>query len=47
MKVGDEALAVEISGKNNDWLNVQDRLEKLKLVLDETKNELKQYLVKI
>jgi response regulator RpfG family c-di-GMP phosphodiesterase len=44
MKVGDEALAVEISGKNNDWLNVQDRLEKLNLVMDGTKNELKQYL---
>lgn len=44
MKVGDEALAVEISGKNNDWLNVQDRLEKLKIVMDETKNELKHYL---
>jgi PAS domain S-box-containing protein len=44
MKVGDEALAVEISGKNNDWLNVKERLEKLNLVTDETKNELKQYL---
>ncbi|HSW54402.1 MAG TPA: ATP-binding protein [Ignavibacteriaceae bacterium] len=47
MKVGDEALAVEISGKNNDWLNIQDRLQKLNNVLIETKNELKQYLVKI
>jgi PAS domain S-box-containing protein len=47
MKVGDEALAVEISGKNNDWLNIQDRLQKLNNVLTETKNELKQYLVKI
>lgn len=47
IKVGDEALAVEISGKNNDWLNIQDRLEKLNNVLTETKNELKQYLVKI
>ncbi|MBE0571161.1 MAG: response regulator [Ignavibacteriaceae bacterium] len=47
MKVGDEALAIEISGKNNDWSNVQDRLEKLNFALDETKNELKQYLQKI
>jgi len=44
MKVGDEALAIEISGKNNDWLNVQGRIEKLNIALDETKNELKQYL---
>jgi CheY-like chemotaxis protein len=47
MRVGDEALAIEISGKNNDWLNVQDRLEKLNVALDETKNELKQYLVNV
>jgi two-component system, sensor histidine kinase and response regulator len=47
MKVGDEALAVEISGKNNDWSNVQDRLEKLNIALDETKSELNQYLLKI
>lgn len=46
MKVGDEALAVEISGKNNDWLNVQNRLEKLNVVMDETKNELKLYVEK-
>ena len=47
MRVGDEALAIEISGKNNDWQNVQDRLEKLNVALDETKNELKQYLVNV
>jgi len=47
MRVGDEALGIEISGKNNDWLNVQDRLEKLNIALDETKNELKQYLVSV
>ncbi len=47
MKVGDEALAVEISGKNNDWSNVQDRLEKLNIALDDTKNELSEYFLKI
>ena len=44
IKVGDEAFAIELSGKNNDWLNVSNRIEKLGDVLTETKSKIENYL---
>ena len=44
VKVGDEAFAIELSGKNNDWLNVNNRIEKIANVLTETKNQIENYL---
>jgi PAS domain S-box-containing protein len=43
-RVGDEAFAIELSGKNNDWLNVNDRIEKLGVILNETKLKIESYL---
>jgi PAS domain S-box-containing protein len=45
VRVGDEAFAIELSGKNNDWLNVSDRIEKLGLVLSDTRSKIENYLV--
>jgi|GEM_PF-347067 len=39
-KIGDEALAVELSGKHNDLESAQDRIKKLGEALDETKEVL-------
>ena len=39
-KIGDEALAVEISGKHNDLESAQERIKKLGEALDETKEVL-------
>ena len=43
-KVGDEAYAIELSGKNNDWVNVNARIEKFSKVIDETNLEINNYL---
>jgi len=43
-KMGDEAYAVELSGKNNDWVNVNFRIEKLGKLIDDTKMEINNYL---
>ena len=48
-KIGDEALAVEISGKHNDLESAQERIKKLGEALVETKEvlaDLLQYAVK-
>jgi PAS domain S-box-containing protein len=44
-KVGDEALAIELSGKNNDWESVRDRIEKLGLALNETRSKIESYIL--
>ena len=43
-KVGDEAYAIELSGKNNDWVNVNARIEKFNKIIGETNEEIKNYL---
>jgi response regulator RpfG family c-di-GMP phosphodiesterase len=43
-KVGDEAYAIELSGKNNDWVNVNARIEKFNKIISETNEEIKNYL---
>ncbi|MEJ2103825.1 MAG: response regulator [Ignavibacteriaceae bacterium] len=43
-RAGDEAYAIELSGKNNDWLNVSNRVDKLGIVLDDTKSKIENYL---
>ena len=43
-KVGDEAYAIELSGKNNDWVNVNVRIEKFGKLIDDTKMEINNYL---
>ncbi|MGB5529586.1 MAG: response regulator, partial [Ignavibacteriaceae bacterium] len=45
VRAGDEAFAIELSGKNNDWLNVSDRIEKLGLVLSDTRSKIESYLI--
>ena len=44
IKIGDEAYAIELSGKNNDWVNVNSRIEKFNKVIDETNLEINNYL---
>ena len=44
IRAGDEAYAIELSGKNNDWLNVSDRIDKLGTVLSDTKSKIENYL---
>jgi PAS domain S-box-containing protein len=44
-KVGDEAFAIEISGKSNDFHNVEERFGKLKVAISETKLALKEYII--
>lgn len=43
-KVGDEAYAIELSGKNKDWVNVNARIEKFDQIILETNREIKNYL---
>ncbi len=43
-KVGDEAYAIEISGKHNDLINAKSRIESLKKAIEETRDTLKGYL---
>lgn len=43
-KIADEAYAIELSGKNNDWVNVSLRIEKFNKIIDETNQEIKNYL---
>ena len=43
-KVADEAYAIELSGKNNDWMNVNDRIEKFSKLIDDTNTEIENYL---
>jgi CheY-like chemotaxis protein/HPt (histidine-containing phosphotransfer) domain-containing protein len=45
-KVGDEAYAIEISGKNNDLLSVEERLSRLRVAISETKLMLEKYLIR-
>lgn len=44
VKVADEAYAIELSGKNNDWVNVDARIEKFNKIIDETSQEIVNYL---
>ena len=46
-KIGDEAYAIEISGKSNDIASVEQRLGRLRVAISETKLTLEKYLVKI
>ena len=46
-KVGDEAYAIEISGKSNDIASVEQRLGRLRVAISETKLTLEKYLVNI
>lgn len=46
VKVGDEAYAIELSGKNNDWLNVTERTDNLRKLVEATKAEVREYLIK-
>ncbi len=43
-KVGDEAYAIELSGKNNDWVNVNARIEKFSKIINDTTHEIENYL---
>lgn len=43
-KVADEAYAIELSGKNNDWVNVNARIEKFSTIIEDTNQEIKNYL---
>jgi PAS domain S-box-containing protein len=43
IKVGDEAYAIELSGKSSDAYNVNDRIAKLETAISKTKLELKKY----
>jgi len=43
-KMGDEAYAVELSGRKNDWVNVNVRIEKFRKLIDDTKMEINNYL---
>lgn len=45
-RVGDEAFAIEISGKNEDMPNIFDRMGKLKVAISETKLTINNYLNK-
>lgn len=44
VKLADEAYAIELSGKNNDWLNVNARIEKINKLIIETNQEIEKYL---
>jgi len=44
VKIADEAYAIELSGKNNDWVNVNERLNKFSKIIDETNVEIENYL---
>jgi len=44
VRAGDEALAIELSGINNDWSNVNARIEKFSLIYSDTKLEIENYL---
>ena len=44
VKVGDEAYAIELSGKNNDWVSVNARIEKFNKIIEETNKEIKNYI---
>ncbi len=44
VKVGDEAFAIELSGKNNDWVNVNARIEKFYKIMQETSLEIQNYI---
>ena len=43
-KVGDEAFGIELSGKNNDMANLNQRMHNLKNAIDETKITLKDFI---
>jgi PAS domain S-box-containing protein len=43
-RVGDEAYAIELSGKNNDWVSVTARIEKFSKIIEDTNQEIKIYL---
>ena len=44
IKVGDEAYAIEVSGKSNDIYSVNDRIANLGTAISETKLEIKRYV---
>lgn len=43
VKVGDEAYAIEISGKSNDLASISERIARLKVAISETKLEINRY----
>ncbi|NNJ53733.1 MAG: response regulator [Ignavibacteriaceae bacterium] len=43
VKVGDEAYAIEVSGKSNDMFSVNERITNLETVIIETKSEIQKY----
>ncbi|HEY6436284.1 MAG TPA: Hpt domain-containing protein, partial [Ignavibacteriaceae bacterium] len=42
--IADEAYAIELSGKNNDWVNVNARIDKFRKLIDDTSLEIENYL---
>ncbi len=46
VKIAEEALAIELSGKHNDLANVVERLQKMEKLISETKQVIDEYLVK-
>lgn len=44
MQVGDEAYAIELSGKNKDWVNINARMERFSKIIEETNKEIKNYI---
>ena len=44
VRIADEAYAIELSGKNNDWVNVNARIDKFSKLIDETSLEIDNYL---
>jgi HPt (histidine-containing phosphotransfer) domain-containing protein len=46
VKLAEEALAIELSGKHNDLANVIERMQKMEKLISETKQVIDEYLVK-
>ena len=44
VKIADEAYAIELSGKSNDWVNVNARIDKFSKLIDDTNHEIEDYL---
>ena len=42
--VADEAYAIELSGKNKDWVNVRSRVDKFEKIIKDTAQEIENYL---
>ncbi|MBK9097930.1 MAG: response regulator [bacterium] len=44
IQVGDEAYAIELSGKNKDWVNINARIERFNKIIEETNKEIQNYI---